>query len=457
MGLAEDSLVDANQAHAIQTRVSRRVRIDPSVTLLAAGLVLPNLLSLATLTSLIDVGLPPRPTAMMLYCVLAISARKIPFALTAALFVGVLAFDLVWTISLMFGLAPTELMVALEHARRINMLSSPLYVGLIVSIAFTTAVSLTLLARRDEMVRGSAVMLFTATLVLAAVDVVSNTSAHFDFNTMFGRDKPIVSASEVSGFRKAAGVNGRNVVVVVVESLGYFNDPIARDRIAGPLTTRRLTDKYVVTSGNAEYYGSTTSGEMRELCATRARYADFARNSGADCLPSKLHRLGYSTLAVHGFSQEMFERREWYPEIGFDKALFGENLLSRLPRRCGSAFRGVCDADLAPVIAKEAAYVNSPRFIYWLTLNTHIPVGPGDALTNFDCGVNPGDFGTAHVCRMAELWHDLFGSIARLALDPAIGPAEILVVGDHAPPLWSKRGRGQFMPGKVAWYRLTPR
>lgn len=78
-------------------------------------------------------------------------------------------------------------------------------------------------------------------------------------------------------------------------------------------------------------------------------------------------------------------------------------------------------------------------------------------MTNFDCEHNPGDFGRADVCRMAELWRDLFGAIARLALDPAIGPAEILVVGDHAPPLWSRRGRGQFMPGKVAWYRLTPR
>ncbi|WP_315835482.1 sulfatase-like hydrolase/transferase [Bradyrhizobium prioriisuperbiae] len=448
---------ETERARAVQARVLRRFDIDPSIKLLIAGLLLPNALSLATLMSLVDVGLPPRPAAMMLYCVLAISARKIPFAMTVALFLGILAFDLVGTISLMFGLAPTELMVALEHARRINMLASPLYVGMIVSIALTTAASLMLLARREDVVRGNAVMLFAATLVLVVADLVSNTSAHFDFNTMFGRDKPIVSASEVSGFRTVAGVNGRNVVVVVVESLGYFNNPLARARIAAPLNKPRVTDKYVVTSGTAQYYGSTTSGEMRELCSTRARYADFARESGTDCLPSKLHRLGYSTLAVHGFSQDMFERREWYPEIGFDKAVFGESLLSRVTRRCGSAFRSVCDADLAPVIAKEAAYVNSPRFIYWLTLNTHIPVGPGDALTNYDCELKPDDFGTVHVCRMAELWHDLFGSIARLALEPAIGPAEILIVGDHAPPLWSKRGRGQFMPGKVAWYRLTPR
>ena len=58
---------------------------------------------------------------------------------------------------------------------------------------------------------------------------------------------------------------------------------------------------------------------------------------------------------------------------------------------------------------------------------------------------------------MAELWHDVFNSVAKLALNPDIGPAEILVVGDHAPPLWSKRGRAEFEAGKVPWYRLTPR
>jgi hypothetical protein len=58
---------------------------------------------------------------------------------------------------------------------------------------------------------------------------------------------------------------------------------------------------------------------------------------------------------------------------------------------------------------------------------------------------------------MAELWHDFFNAVSKLALDPSIAPAEILIVGDHAPPLWSKLGRAEFAAGKVAWYRLTPR
>jgi phosphoglycerol transferase MdoB-like AlkP superfamily enzyme len=120
----------------------------------------------------------------------------------------------------------------------------------------------------------------------------------------------------------------------------------------------------------------------------------------------------------------------------------------------------VCDADLAPVIAKEAKQLGSPdkpRLIYWLTVNTHIPVAPNDALTNFNCVGVDNQFAQPTVCRMAELWHDFFEAVSKLALDPSIAPAEILIVGDHAPPLWSKRGRAEFAAGKVAWYRLTPR
>jgi hypothetical protein len=32
-----------------------------------------------------------------------------------------------------------------------------------------------------------------------------------------------------------------------------------------------------------------------------------------------------------------------------------------------------------------------------------------------------------------------------------------MLVGDHAPPLWSKAGRNLFTPGKVTWVRLTPK
>jgi hypothetical protein len=428
--------------------------------LLAAGLLVPSLLSLASLSTLVDIGLPPRTGAIFLYAVLAILARRIPFAATVALYLAVVAYDVVRTLSLMFGLAPSELMLALDHARRINFFASPLYAALIGALIATTLAAFYLLGQRAKLIQGNIYILFGATVVFGALDYVSNVSAHYQFGSMFGRDKPVISAGDLSGFNKIAGTNGRNVVVVVVESLGYMNDPAARARIAAPLYDKDVTQKYNVTSGAATYYGSTTAGEMRELCDTRAFYADYVREHAYSCLPMNLHKRGYLSLAVHGFSGGMFGRQFWYPGLGFDKAVFGDKLSKESPRLCGSAFQGVCDADLAPVIAKEAKKLgpaNRPRMIYWLTLNTHIPIAPGEALTNFDCLAPVTPFGKRTVCRMAELWHDLFHTVSRLALDPGIGPAEILVVGDHAPPLWSRRGRAEFAAGKVAWYRLTPR
>jgi phosphoglycerol transferase MdoB-like AlkP superfamily enzyme len=227
--------------------------------------------------------------------------------------------------------------------------------------------------------------------------------------------------------------------------------------IASPLNDPAIQQKYVVTSGHSGYYGSTTAGEMRELCDTRTPYQEITKELAQQCLPAQLHRKGYATLAFHGFSGQMFDRTDWYPALSFDKTTFGEDLLPNVTRRCGSAFRGPCDADVAKVIGDEAAKTKKPNFIYWVTLNTHIPVAPGDARANFNCEKDSTVFRRPGVCRMGELWHDLFDGIAKLALDPALAPAEILIVGDHAPPLWSRAGREMFVPGQVAWYRLTPR
>ena len=93
-----------------------------------------------------------------------------------------------------------------------------------------------------------------------------------------------------------------------------------------------------MTSGTAGYYGSTTAGEMRELCHTREFYGDYAPKWGFSCLPELLHRRGYTSVAVHAFTGGMFERKFWYPRLGFDKMVFGQKILRQTHRMCGSAF-----------------------------------------------------------------------------------------------------------------------
>lgn len=94
------------------------------------------------------------------------------------LFLGVLAFDLVWTISVSFGLAPSELVTALDHAQHVHVFQSPLFGALIGVLMVTSAATLWLLYRRETLLRSNIVAMFAAALLFAGVDFVTNVSPH---------------------------------------------------------------------------------------------------------------------------------------------------------------------------------------------------------------------------------------------------------------------------------------
>ena len=191
---------------------------SPTALVMAAGLVLPNLLSIATLGSILDVSLPPRTIPIMAYAMLAVCARRIPYVLTIILFLAILAFDLIWTISVSFGLAPSELVTALDHARHVHVLQSPLYGALIGVLVLTSAATLWLLHRREILLRANIVVMFAAALAFSGVDFVTNVSPHYQFGTLLGRNVPIESAASKSGFNAVAGNDGRPVMVVATLS-----------------------------------------------------------------------------------------------------------------------------------------------------------------------------------------------------------------------------------------------
>jgi hypothetical protein len=123
---------------------------------------------------------------------------------------------------------------------------------------------------------------------------------------MFGAEAPVTSAVKASGFDKVAGFNGRNTVLVLVESLGSLTDKEARSRIVAPIYDPRVTAEYDVTEGRITYYGSTTWGEMRELCNTRKPYKEFTESDGvSSCLPERFIKHGYAT--TEGWSRDVSE------------------------------------------------------------------------------------------------------------------------------------------------------
>lgn len=436
--------------------ITRR-RLGPlgaTALLCLVGVVLPNLFTLGA--SLYGIGMPPRTSAIAAYACVVLLARRLPFAAVAGLFVLVVAYDAASILALHFGLAPSEIMAALHLSAEIDLFGSSLYRALIASALALVAVQFWALRRfRGVMARGSAVVLTTAALAYVAADFLANTSAHYRFGTLFAPDGPTASAAEESGFREAAlGGESTHALLVVVEALGHFADPAHQALLLEPFGDPDLLRRYRVESGRTTYFGSTTAGEMRELCASREPYGAVLEGRPFDCLPARFAARGHRTVAMHNFTRAFFERADWYPRLGFTRQVFGEDLASVSSRRCGGAFKGLCDADLVPVLAREFRDAAGPTFAYWLTLSTHVPVPLKDGTGHLGCG-DGGPVGHPVVCRMTELWTDLFARLAATTAD--LPPTEILIVGDHAPPLWSRSGRELFEPGQVSWIRLSPR
>lgn len=57
-------------------------------------------------------------------------------------------------------------------------------------------------------------------------------------------------------------------------------------------------------------------------------------------------------------------------------------------------------------------------------------------------------------CELTEIWMGVFDKVAAIAADPTMPPLDILVVGDHNTPMWSRAEARHFIPGRVDWYYL---
>lgn len=436
--------------------LGRRLANDKSLVLLA-GVILPN--ALAVGAELFYVGLPPRTLAIVLYgCIAALSGRVRPAILVAA-YIAVLAFDTISSIAAAFYIAQIDLVGYLHLGSNINIFASPLYTALAAGFLMLIAANVASIARlRTHAGRGALALLAIGTVITAGWDRIANASPHYDFGPSASAGVPFESAVQQSGFIKLASAQptkGRHVLLVLVESLGVLVDPSLRDLVSAPLRDADLRERYDLTEGRTVFFGSTSYGEMRELCQTRESYKAVIEGDDPVCLPDLFDQQGYRTVSVHGFNHAFYDRTKWYPKIGFARSIFMENLQTPVRRWCGGPFVGPCDVDLATGIGERLATAKQPQFIYWLTLNTHVPVRVGQATPRFRCKEQGGAFHDIEVCSMAELWADLFQAVAKLAKEHP--DLEVLMVGDHAPPLWRRSARAMFEPGLVPWFRLTPR
>jgi phosphoglycerol transferase MdoB-like AlkP superfamily enzyme len=249
----------------------------------------------------------------------------------------------------------------------------------------------------------------------------------------------------------------RNIVVVVVESLGLPVDPALRARILAPFKDSRIAARYDVAFGSSPYFGSTTSGEMRELCGRWDDYQAYTEMVDTGCLPARLARAGYETTAVHSFSGGFFKRHVWYPNIGFQTSIFGESLRARGVEQCPGVFAGACDRDVPRLLKKELLGKDQPQFLYFLTVNSHLPIPAysgmrSDKCENYDAALQAK---YPMICRLFAIYGGLSRELVKLFADPDLPPMDILVVGDHMPPFYDRRLRSEFDGERIPWIVLS--
>ena len=215
-----------------------------------------------------------------------------------------------------------------------------------------------------------------------------------------------------------------------------------------------------IEEGFFDFSGATVQGEMRELCTFKVEngyaFSKLPVGTFSECLPNKLKKLGYETFGMHGASSQLYDRASWYPAVGFQKNVFGEALIA-MPR-C-DAFNGACDSALHQVVAdrfKETG--NKKSFVYWMTLTSHVPYARKDIHDNrFDCEkleIPKGD-----ICNNMSLEAQFFDDLGELIKRPEMKGVEVVVVGDHMPPIMDKVPTQQYLHwNDVSWlhFKVKP-
>jgi phosphoglycerol transferase MdoB-like AlkP superfamily enzyme len=245
-----------------------------------------------------------------------------------------------------------------------------------------------------------------------------------------------------------------------MESFGLLRDSASNEMVIAPYRSSAVNERYHVTVGSVRFEGATTSGELRELCGVLSSHLAVDHVDGSRCLPSLFRDAHFSTVAFHGYKRSFFNRSDWYPRVGFQRALFEDSLIAKdSATHCGYVYRGACDTEVAAVLLKELESPPSDqrRFVYWLTLNSHLPLDEATAQpSTFSCD-NGVFYNDSEVCLLARIQNLVNTSVVRVATEPGLRPTRFIIVGDHTPPFALRERRDLFVKGRVPYIELIPR
>ncbi|MBJ9901253.1 sulfatase-like hydrolase/transferase [Acinetobacter bereziniae] len=227
----------------------------------------------------------------------------------------------------------------------------------------------------------------------------------------------------------------KKMILIVNESWGIAkNDQFQKDLLAELIGNNQIQWLW---RKPLNVDGFTINGEIRELCQKSLQGFNLKdqQTGFQNCLPNILKAKGYYTVAMHGATGAMYDRKYWYPKVGFDQQIFRESLPD-LNSRCYS-FPGFCDRDLQNQIVDQFGK-HKKIFFYWLTLNTHVNYDLRDLKDDqFDCKKYQLDQSMS-ACRNLKLQKQFFINLSQLVKKPELKDTYVVIVGDHTPPIYDE-------------------
>lgn len=239
-------------------------------------------------------------------------------------------------------------------------------------------------------------------------------------------------------FKNILQIQGRNNhYLFLIESFGVFESRKANDYLLSIFKSKNIHNfKYFLTD---ETGAGTVGGEVRELCSKAINHSlirnDFFKSS--ECAPNILKTQKYTTIAIHGGSRSIFNRPFIYKNMGFDQYFSGESL--KKYSSCGGGWDGApCDLDIIPELNDLTKNFPDPKFVYYLTINTHYPyklTRSDDELVCVNYDIHD-DATCNHFINLANTLR----SIQKLSLKTN---GSFYLVGDHSPPLLGRTHKNQ--------------
>ncbi|WP_162558855.1 sulfatase-like hydrolase/transferase [Sphingorhabdus sp. EL138] len=406
------------------------------------------------------VGAPPRYFEIALAGLVGLVVKRMPRFIQWAAFTGIMAYSILSFVAGLFNLGMSSLLYSMQFLAEIRPSNSVEYIAAAIVILGILVASWFLL-KRDTNFSKPLYILLGGVLIfgLAATDFAMGQS----MRGHYFREAPIganfESAAEKSGFASRAD-GKRHLVLIMVESLGVPHDnKVMSDKLFAYYDNSAIQARYDVSQGTSLYYNSTTAGEFREMCGKWGDYyelLDAADAAKLNCLPAMLATKGYATHAMHSFKGEFFKRAEWYPNIGFQTREFWPELQERGAEWCGGVFAGACDRQIPSMLAENLKRAKQPTFLYWLTLNAHLPVPTGLNLNADDCQRVSAELASDFpmICRQFAIFDDIDKALVQEITASDFPDADILIVGDHMPPYFDRHNRSQFDPERVPWLYL---